>query len=59
MAESIAQRLNGTQLDSQTKRNLLALFEAIRLDQVAQAAKLNLDAGVTDTNYNASPNLTA
>jgi hypothetical protein len=59
MAESIAQRLNGTQLDSQTKRNLLALFEALRADQALLVAKLNADATVTDTNYGAANNLTA
>ena len=57
MAESVTQRLNGTQLDAQTKRQLEALFDAIIADQTAMAAKLNLDAGVTDTNYNAAPNL--
>ena len=59
MAESIAQRLNGTQLDSQTKRNLLALFNAILADQARLVAKLNADAGVTDTNFGAVNDLTA
>ena len=59
MAESIAQRINASSLDQITKRELRALFEAQRLDMVALAAKLNLDATVTDTNYHATPNLIA
>ena len=59
MAESINQRINATQLDSQTKRNLLALLNAILADQALLTARLNADAGVTDTVYGATNNLVA
>lgn len=59
MAESVAQRINGTGLSPEAKRELLALFNSLRLDVAAMATKLNADATVTDTNYGATPNTTA
>lgn len=49
--ESVTQRINGTALDSITKRNLRAVLIAM-LDRIrALEAKLNIDAGVTDVDY--------
>ncbi len=59
MASSINQRLNMSNLDERTKAALRAVLEDMRLDVAAMATKLNADATVTDTNYNATPNVTA
>jgi len=59
MAESLNQRINAMSIDEKSKRELRAILEAMRADYVALATKLNADATVTDTNYGASPNLTA
>lgn len=55
---SVRQRINATHLDSMSKKELLALIDGLRLDiglahaRITQMAqKLDLDAGVTDTNY--------
>jgi len=61
MAESVAQRINGTGMSAEAKRDLLALINSLRLDVVAVrtdmatlSTKLNADVGVTDTNYGAA-----
>ena len=69
---SISQRINASNLDTLTQRELLDLLLAARADIAALnarvtgiAAKLDADGGVTDTNYGSSwpapaaPNLTA
>lgn len=59
MAESINQRINSMKLDDISKAALRSLIEGLRADQAALATKLNADATVTDTNYNATPNVLA
>ena len=58
MAESVAVRINQARLDQMSERELRKLLGAIvdgvqnlatKMDTLT--AKLNLDAGVTDTNY--------
>lgn len=69
---SIAQRVNASQLDAISRRELIDLLQAARADitalnarVTALLAKLDADGGVTDTNYGAllpapaTPNLTA
>ena len=54
MPESITQRINASGLGAMSKLELLALFQQLRKDLDAIAAKLDADAGVTDTNYAAT-----
>lgn len=56
--EKISQRLNSAGFSGEEARALQALFEAVAADFTATttavaglAAKLDADAGVTDTNY--------
>jgi len=69
---SIATRVNASNLDAMSKRELIDLLQALRLDIAAAnaritgiAAKLDADEGVTDTNYGSlwpaptTPNATA
>jgi hypothetical protein len=57
---SISQRVNASQLDAISRRELADLLQAARADIAALqarvtglAAKLDADGGVTDTNYGA------
>lgn len=59
MAESLNQRINAMNIDEKSKRELRAILAALLADRTAQNAKLNLDAGVTDTNFGASDTLIA
>ena len=52
--ESVAQRLNATGLDKMTERELRILLAALVDGLQAVTAKLDADAGVTDTNYTAT-----
>lgn len=52
--ESVAQRLNATALDKLSERELRALLSSLVDGIQAIAAKLDADAGVTDTNYAAT-----
>ena len=52
--ESVAQRLNATNLDKMTERELRILLAALVDGLQAVTAKLDADAGVTDTNYTAT-----
>ena len=54
MPESITPRINASGLGTMSKLELLALFQQLRKDLDAIAAKLDADAGVTDTNYAAT-----
>lgn len=49
--ESVAQRLGATNLDKLSERQLRALLVALVDGLQAVCAKLDADAGVTDTNY--------
>lgn len=49
--ESVSQRLNATNLDQLTERQLRALLGNLVDALQALTAKLDADAGVTDTNY--------
>ena len=58
MPESIQMRINASSLDQMSKRELSAIIMSLRGDVVAVSAalnavlaKLDADAGVTDTNY--------
>ena len=52
--ESAAQRITATNLDKETERNLRALMANLVDALQALTAKLDADAGVTDTNYAAT-----
>lgn len=52
--ESVSQRLAATNLDKMTERELRALLSSLVDGLQAVAAKLDADAGVTDTNYAAT-----
>lgn len=60
MAESVVQRINATRLDTTTKRQLTILLQSVVTDLTAiktnlagLTAKMDADAGITDTNYTA------
>lgn len=52
--ESVAQRLGATNLDKLTERELRALLGALVNGLQAITAKLDADAGTTDTDYTAT-----
>lgn len=52
--ESVAQRLNASNLDQLSERQLRALLGNLVDALQAITAKLDADAGVTDTNYSAT-----
>jgi hypothetical protein len=52
--ESLTQRLAATNLDKLTERELRVVLGAMLDALQAVAAKLDADAGVTDTNYAAT-----
>jgi hypothetical protein len=52
--ESVSQRLNAANLDRMTEAQLRALLGNLVDAMQAICAKLDADAGVTDTNYNAT-----
>ena len=52
--ESVSQRLNAANLDRMTEAQLRALLGNMVDAMQAICAKLDADAGVTDTNYNAT-----
>jgi hypothetical protein len=52
--ESVAQRLAATNLDKMSERELRVLLASIVDAMQAITAKLDLDGGVTDTNYAAT-----
>lgn len=54
MSKSVATRLAATNLDKLTERELRALLAALVDGIQAVCAKLDADAGVTDTNYAAT-----
>lgn len=51
--ESITKRLNASSLDAKSKREVQAILQAILHAVSGMAAKLDADAGVTDTDYQA------
>ena len=52
--ESVSQRINAANLDRMTEAQLRALLGNMVDAMQAICAKLDADAGVTDTNYNAT-----